>query len=330
MKHMKILALLLCLGLLTACTAPATPLRATATLVPGTQVLLPDAEGATAHATEKEALLYFRFLDEPYLASESRVISHSPAEPYELALVTALLSGPTPQQAELTALFPAGTQVLSTSRQGRTLFVTLSGEIMNRYPDESATQLSGGDAEAILRRQLCMQSLVATLTENCDVDRVQVLVEQTSGEMTSLRLKQSYFLTTTDESLLTSPMVRQEALLLTPGNTLRVILSLWQQQDWQRLYDYVATADPATGQEKRTYTDFVAAMESLPRLIRATAEGGSITMDGRWAAFTLEALLLAGDHQQESRTGVTMRLVRENGLWKITHSQLTDWLEVGR
>ena len=323
MKWMKILALLLCLCLLTGCV-PVGIQRTTATLSPETVHKLPDA--VPDQATEKEALLYFRYLNEPYLAAESREVSHSPAEPYELALAKALLSGPTPQQAELTSLFPAGVQVLSTARQGRTLFVTLSQEIMNRYPDESHGWQQ--QPEAALRRRLCMQSLVATLTENCDVDQVQVLVEQSRGDMGSLRLKQSYFLTTTDEMLLTSPMTREEALLLTPGNALRVILDLWQQRDWQRLYLYIAAADPMTGAEKRNYADFVTMMENLPNLLAADYAGGSVSADGRFSTYTVTARLLTGGHQQEHTA--TLRLLRENGLWKITLAQLTDWLEVVR
>ena len=326
MRYVKLLALALCLALLTGCAGTESPLRATATLAPGTSPRLPEAEAPADQVSQEEALLYFRFQNEPYLAAESRVITHAPSEPYELALLTALLSGPMPQSAELNALFPPGTQVLSTSRLGRTLFVTLSREIMNPYPDEAAGSQS--TAEAQLRRRLCMQSLVATVTESCDVDSVQVLVEATGDTTDSLRLQQSYFLVAGEEHLV-SPMTRDESLLLTPGRAMQVILSLWSQQDWQRLYLYIAS-DPLTGQEKRSYADFVTAMENLPRLVEAIFAGGSVSADGRWAAYTLEATILADDHQQETRAGKTLRLLRENGLWKVTLSQLTDWLEVGQ
>lgn len=332
MRYVKFIALVLVMLTLTGCAAPASPLRATATLVPGTSPRLPESAPDETLSAREDAMLYFRYQSEPYLAPEGREITHSPAESYELALVTALLSGPAPQSAELGTLFPAGTQVLSTARQGRTLFVTLSQEVMNGYPDEPAAWQSDPywSQEVPLRRALCMQSLVATVTENCDVDSVQVLVAHDGGDMSSLRLKQKYFLDTHDDNLLVAPMTRDESLLLTPGNTLSVILHLWQQQDWQRLYLYIAAADPVTGEERRSYTDFVTAMENLPRLTACSFSGGSVSMDGRWAAYTLDADVLAGDRQPERRECKTLRLLRENGLWKITLSQLTEWLEVGR
>lgn len=113
-----------------------------------------------------------------------------------MALISQLLLGPGTASADLNVLFPEGTRVLSTVRQGRTLFVTLSREIMNGYPDEPVDWQEDAEwrTEAPLRRVLCMQSLVATVTENCDVDQVQVLVQAGSTGSGSLRLKQNYFL----------------------------------------------------------------------------------------------------------------------------------------
>lgn len=322
--------LALCIaGALALCgCAPMTPaLQSTATAVPGTDPVLPEAQAPETLYTAQTATLYFRFQDEPYLAPESRVITQSPSEAYELALLTALLAGPSTHAASLTALFPEGTRVLSTARQGRTLFVTLSKEIMNPYPDEPAGMSSAtANAASLIRRQLCMQSLVATVTENCDVDDVQVLVEQTGTAAESLRLKQRYFLTTEDDSLLVGLQTRQEDLLLTPGNTLRAILDKWLTQDWARLYLYLAAKDPVSGVERPSLSDFVTAMENLPRLAACDFSGGSVSPDGRWATFTLHAGILDGAGTRQL-PGRVVRLYRSNDLWQISLAQLTQWLE---
>lgn len=289
--------------------------------------LLPEAQAPAELYATQTATLYFRFLDEPYLAPETRAVTYAPSQAYELALLTSLLAGPSTHAAELTGVFPEGTRVLSTSRQGRILFVTLSKEIMNPYPDEDAgiTAATAG-TESLLRRQLCMQSLVATVTENCDVDDVQVLVEQTGTAADSLRLRQRYFLTTDDNSLLVGLQTRQEELLLTPGNTLRAILDRWATQDWTRLYRYLAAKDPATGEEKRSLSDFITAMEGLPRLVSCTFSGGSVSPDGCFVTFTLCPTLLT-DGQTRELPGRVLRLYREGDLWKISLAQLIQWLE---
>lgn len=330
MKRWYLALLLLLTLLLSGCTAMVSPLTdGAATLVPGTDPVLPEAQAPDSLSTRETATLYFRYLDEPYLAPETRTIALSPSRPYELSLLTELLSGPGTRSADLTALFPAGTRVLSTATKGRTLFVTLSQEIMNAYPDEPSSWRSDAfyQTEVPLRRRLCMQSLVATVTENCDVDRVQVLVEQTGQTADSLRLRARYFMLDPDPNALVGPMTRDESLLLSPHTTMDVILSLLVAQDWQRLYAYVAGRDPSTGMERVSYQDFMTAMGNLPAVTDYRFSGGSITKEGMQATFTLSASLLTRSGQALEAEGCILRLRRDNGLWRITLSQLTGWLE---
>lgn len=320
----RLILLLAAMLLLSGCsTASLTLSGSTATSVPGTNPALPEAEAPAALDRRETATLYFRYMAEPYLAAETRVITHTPSKPYELSLLTELLSGPGTHAADLTSLFPAGTQVISTVTQGRTLFVTLSQEIMNGYPDDaSVTQ-----EEKLLRRQLCMQSLVATITENCAIDQVQILVEQTENTTGSLRLQERYFLVDPLSTSLVGPMTRDDSLLLTPDNTIETICSLWRSRDWQRLYQYVAQRDPVTGVERVSYRDFVTAMENLPMLSACSFSGGSVTEAGDQATYTLSATTLQSG-RETAHQGKILRLCRESGIWRVTLDQLTGWLEV--
>lgn len=326
-------ALLLCLLLCSGCAAlEVNPmLENVATVVPGTDPILPEAqeEGVSALQSQQQATLYFRFLDEPYLAPESRTITQAPSQSYEMALLSELLSGPGTHSADLSGLFPEGTRVLSTVRQGRTLFVTLSDEIMDGYPDEPASwrDSAAWQQEVPLRRVLCMQSLVATVTENCDVDQVQVLVQQEQTAASSLRLKQRYFMDGAAEEELVGPMTRDDSLLLTPDTTLEAILTCWQNQDWQRMYRYLALRDPASGAERATEQDFITAMEQLSRLTSASYAGGSLSADGSCMTYTLSARLKDAAGYEWDVTQRVVRLYREGDRWKTTFEQITGWLE---
>ena len=72
---------------------------------------------------------------------------------------------------------------------------------------------------------------------------------------------------------------------------------------------------------------FVTAMENLPRLMDSGFSGGSVSTDGGTATYTLRAILLLSDGVQGDMDGRVIRLYREDGLWKISMSQLTGWLE---
>lgn len=319
----RLLPLLIACLLLTGCTGR-DPLASMATPADLTaEVPAPAADDLVLERTE--ATLWFRFGTEPLLAPETRHISASPTAPYELTLLQALISGPSASSTELSGLFPPGTRVLSTYRQGRLLFVTLSRQIMNAWADEPDHWQSQPDwaQEVPLRRHLAMQAIAATVTENCDVDQVIILVEQTSQVSDSLRLRQSYYRNGADASALAAPLTRDEALLLSPQTTLSVILQCWSERDWQRLYRYVARRDPATGLERPDYADFAQQMDALPHLTAFAFCGGNVSHDGESAVFTLDASLMHSGQEAAINDGL-IRLHRSRGLWRIGLSQLTQ------
>lgn len=328
---MKRLTTVLCLlasaALLTACAPVSTPIVET-TPVPRVDTVLPGVDSSEGRTGYSLATLYYRYQSEPFLASETRTVFQQPGQAYELALITELLAGPGTRYAELTDPFPAGLRVISTVRQGRTLFVTLSAEILNGYADEPASwRTSPAWADEVpLRRRLCLQAIVATVTENCDVDQVQFLVEQT-GVTGSLRLKQSYFPDQAGSSDLTGPMTRDVSLLLTADAALDTILTAWEHQDWQRLYLYLAARDPLTGTERPVFRDFVTHMVLLPQLMFADHTSGTVNAAADAATYAVNAQLLPEDGQVQTVHDRILHLCRENGLWKISLSQLTGWLE---
>ena len=271
---------------------------------------------------QDQATLWFRFGEEPLLACEARIITHSRTESHALAILRALIGGPSAASTELTSLFPHGTQVISCTQSGRVMFVTLSRHIMNGYADEPADWRNQPfwAIEVPLRRELAMQSIAATLTENCAVDTVVILVEQTDTATDSLRLRQSYYTLDGDMSLAAS-LTRNERLLLTPERTAEVILQCWQEGDFARLYHYVARNDPATGAARPEEDAFIQLMTAAQPLLYAQAEGGSVTANGQRAVFTVHGAYWDSGLERPF-TGMVLRLTREQGVWRIGLSQL--------
>lgn len=273
---------------------------------------------------EQSAVLWFRFGAEPYLAAETRRIFYASEDGYALALLQMLMQGPSAASTELNGLFPVGTKVLAVHQSERMMFVTLSRHILNGYADEPENwrEDPAWAAEIPLRRELAMQSIVATLTENCDVEQVVILVEQTTEVTDSLRLRMNYY-TLDGDMTLADPLCREESLLLTPSRTAEVILQYWQEADWSRLYRYLAAKEPLTGQNRPDEATFAAMMTDNAHLLYAQAEGGSISADGQHALFTLQGAWLM-DGAEQAFSGLTLRLTREKGLWRIGVSELTE------
>lgn len=315
----KLLPLLLCCLLLSGCTRdPLIPMANTATAsdVPAPVV-------AELPASRNQATLWFRYGKEPLLTSETREIAFSPTESYALSLLRALIEGPSAAATELGGLFPQGTQVISATQSGRVMFITLSRHIMNGFADEPSNWRDQPywAAEVPLRRQLAMQSIAATLTENCAVDVVVILVEQTAATTDSLRLRQSYY-TLDGDTALAEPLIRDEEMLLTPARTADIILQCWQESDFTRLYRYIAHTDPATGMVRPDEAAFAQAMSGENHLLHASVKGGSISGDGQTAVFTVIGAWLV-DGEEQPFTGMPLRLTREKGVWRVGLSQLT-------
>lgn len=272
---------------------------------------------------QDQVTLWFRFGTEPLLAPETRIITHARTESHALAILRALIGGPSAASTELSGLYPPGTQVISCTQSGRMMFVTLSKHIMNGYADEPADWRSRAAwaIEVPLRRELAMQAIAATLTENCGVDTVVILVEQTDTATDSLRLRQGYYALDGDMAL-ADPLIRNEQLLLTPARTVDVILQCWQEGDFTRLYRYVARTDPDTGVARPEQDAFIQQMTAAMPLLYAQAEGGSITFGGQRAVFTIRGAYW-DDGEERPFTGMVLQLVREKGVWRIGLTQLT-------
>ncbi|MBQ7137924.1 MAG: GerMN domain-containing protein [Clostridia bacterium] len=314
MKKRITLLLLLCCLLLSGCTRdPLAPIAAPS----ANNILAPVVTGLPEQSDL--ATLWFRYGAEPLLAPETRVITHSRAEGHALAIMRALIDGPGASSNDLAGLFPQGTQVISCTQSGNIMFVMLSKHIMNGYADEPAAWRDDPywAAEVPLRRELAMQSIAATLTENCPVDTVVILVEQSGSD--SLRLRQSYYME--DSDALADPLIRNESLLLTPARTVEVIRQCWQEGDFARLYQYVATLDPTTSIARPEESEFLALMADMPRLLHARAEGGSVSLDGKTAVFTVSGVWLE-EGNETPFTGMVLRLTREQGIWRIGLNQL--------
>lgn len=287
---------------------------------------VPAAENTQDMSWETSAVIWYRFGEEPMLAAEEKNISRAPNETYETALLRALLDGPTLGAPELKGLFPSGTRVISTARQDDMLFVTLSYQLMNRYADEPEKwqDTAYWATESPLRRQLAMQAVAATVTENTTAQQVVILVEQREGASDSLRLRQKYYLTAEDETVLADPLVRDESVLLTASGTLNTLLTALSRQDFACLYRYVALRDTQSGEDRPEEDEFLAQMTALPSLIDFATSSGSVFAES--AVFTLRGTLLENGLERAFQAH-TVQLVKQNGLWRISFSQLKAIVE---
>lgn len=277
-------------------------------------------------AYEVAATLYFRYEDSDMLRAETRVITVSPNETRERALAEALLGGPASAGAGMTALFPKGTQVLSTQGQGDTLFITFNEALYDHYSDEPAS-LSGDKVrhEAALRRNLAMAALTASLTESGEYAYVQVLVRPESAVGQSMRLRRRYYLE--DSDLPCDVLTRREAYLPTPANAARKLMEAWQARDWAGLYRFIASRD-AAGSTPPAQHEAAALLGQSSVVTRYALTGGSVSPDGRTAVVCVDVTLRAQDGQEREKLAWPLALLCEGGQWKASMKAVRRLMEL--
>ena len=311
-----LLALAMSLALLLGGCAPETvnPLaKNSATAVPGLSMELHAASASDANVDQVNATLYFRYMDEPMLAAESRVLTVRRDESVEFAIVEALVDGPSAGHSDLKRLIPVGTQVESVTSRGNTLFVTFNeGFLIDDVPIDWSTSENWQEEAPILRR-LIAQSLTASITESFPYTGVQILVHKPNEVQTSLRLDNAYFLNGT--SGLSEPIARDESAILTPQHTTEIMLTAWQQHDWERLYAFIAEED------KPSFATFGESLVAKPALQEFVVSGGNVAGDGQTATLTVSIKTIR-DGIGTDISNYPIQLTRENGVWKITNTRL--------
>ncbi len=327
MKKLCLAALLLaCLLLATGCAAllPDPMEKAQATMVPGVTAQLHSPLASESNRDTQTVTLYFRYGREPMLAAEARVLTVSQDEAAEKVLVQALLDGPGAGSTELTRLFPDRVQVINTISQGDVLYVTFNDAILRPYSDEPSDWKSREDwrREVMLRRKLAMAGLTASIIENFSYQSVQVLVQQRSDVSTSLRLENAYFQNESLPGGLAAPFAREESLLLTQENTVRTIVSAWQEKDWSRLYLYLASVSPLSGQPRPSRETAYTSWDNAAAVAAFDVTGGSVSPDGGKAVVSLGLKLVLGNEQEIIVSGCPVILYRDRGIWKMTYEQL--------
>lgn len=331
-KHCMLAALIAVMFVVSGCTTifPDPLQKAESTPVPGITAALHSPLTSDNDRNNQMMTLYFRYGREPMLAAEARYVAVSQNESAELALVKAMLSGPGAGTTDLTRLFQEQVQVINTISHGDILYVTFNDALLKPYSDEPSEWQNSAEwqREVIIRRKLAMAGLTASIIENFPYQSVQVLVQQRSDVSTSLRLDNAYFQDASKPNGLALPFKRDESLLLTQENTIKTIIAAWQEKDWSRLYNYLASYNQSDGQARPSRETAFAQWDNAAAVTGVETTGGSVSPDGSRAVVNVSMTLNSGNELEKSVFDCPVTLHRDKGIWKISYEQLTTLMNL--
>lgn len=274
--------------------------------------------------------LYYGFADENLLTTETRALELPLDERVETFIVRALLQGPSADRLELRALFPEKTRVLSVEENEKILIVTLSSEFFNPPKDAPATweQDPVWVKKVKDNRLLCLQSIVNTITELGQFERVQLMVDVAgTNESRGQRVKLSLFGLKPEESdALLEPYSRVPTASLSPRVTVENVMISWQSGDWERMMKFIAVQD-VTGVARPTRDEMQTAFLSAPKLSQSAVLDTWVLLDGLQATVTLNYTITRSDESTATGDAVPVKLIREQECWKMTYASLRRLME---
>lgn len=264
--------------------------------------------------------LYYRMREEQLLARETRKINVPYDQRLEKVLIKALIDGPSINLLDLTGVFIAGTNVVKIEESGDMLIVTLSRNFLGTPADISQNWRNDPSLrnEVLQRRQLALESIVNTITENTRYTSVQLLVQSGGDDTSGQRIARSEVYMDGGDELL-SPVKRSEENLLTHYNTAGIILECWKNKDFDRLYRYVSG--------RPTEETFVQELTQYDRaLLSYTLSAGTVSEDGA-SAVLLATLQYKDVNGTAAIENYPIHIKCDGGLWKIEYENLLRLME---
>jgi spore germination protein GerM len=292
-----------------ACSAPGTDVEQQDAVVP----INPLAE---AESKEKATTrLYFGYQQQKLLVGESRVVDVTEFESIEKSIIEELAKGPSAERVDFTQLINPATQVVNIESQGQFLFITLSQEFLQSF----GTEIDMTDEEQLSnekrRRYLAVCSIVNSIVEQGTYSRVNILIDE-NGVGRPITLEEAGL----DADEPAEPFERDNEIELTGRNTMREILGAIEKKEWSTLYGYIAYKN-LYGSDKPSLEDFTNEIVNSKLAVSSSdVLDDVVSQDGSTDVVMVNYELKLQDGEPRNMTNIPVRLVQENGVWKITYN----------
>ncbi len=265
-----------------------------------------------------------------FLVAETHSIDYSSGN-YEKQLLNELVKGPTQKGKRIVSLIPKGTTfIVNTKEQERFVSVTISSTFFTAPTNFPSDWSSRSDyiEKYNMQKRLAIYSIVDTLTESGKYDRVQILIDYDGSGFGEIPTRKEVGFTRGENSgELLETMYRTTEVILTPENTINTIMYYLKKDSLENLYELIMLVD-LDGVKKPTQEEVIKTLEDLDVTVTSYNSTNSVVSpDGTTATLILNADLQIGagtNKETKYFKNLTIRLVKEDGIWKIQYSDLIE------
>ena len=171
------------------------------------------------------------------------------------------------------------------------------------------------------RRNFCLYSIANTLTENCDIVKVQILVDRQNASQQSYRLPESFFRQAGAQGFV-GAIHREESIIMSPYNALQALLTAWMTRRDDDVYGFLADThmlSPVLTLE--SFTDILSGADPLTGFILTPGITGE---NAETALFTCDLSFGTGEETYIAEK-IPLRMFRQNDWW---YMKADDFLEL--
>ena len=280
-----------------------------------------EIEDRNTNGTETMDLsLYYRYKDTNYLGCEKAIIDLSREETIATLTINELISGPSVSNPYLVGLFPDGTRLIDVKIDGSTAHVTLSSEFLGMPNGAPADweENSYWVQEAALRRRLAFQSIVLSLTDGAQCQRVQLYTAEDDDSVPE-RLP-LYLLNEqeTDYTLRLAACGRDETVLITPTVVVETVFHSWLEQKWEAAYPFIWFDESLNDEQSFRKVVYQISVS----LLTYEFSNGSVSLDGQTATLVMNGRILDMNGEQTDIIRESIPIYRIKDNWMISYKTL--------
>ena len=294
--------------------------------------ITPDVEETTdinplpeaANTVDKAVTLYFKYADENMLAGETRIIDVPVNERIEMAVLEEIFKGPSQENPELTSVIPENAAIIDVTESGEYLFVTISKEFIT---ESALANVLADDAAAYQTAKqdmnLAIYSIVDTLIELGGFSRIQVLVD-TNDSGRGERISLAAIGEENQEGGTLEPLGWNGTLLMTPENTVKLLMEALSKRDYATLYALIAYKN-MDGTSKPSREDFISDLATQSSTMEEYKVLDSLVSSDATSVIAAVSFSLKNqDGDTTVKENIILQLKRERDLWKVEYSSFEE------
>ncbi|MHB1315486.1 MAG: GerMN domain-containing protein [Christensenellales bacterium] len=285
----------------------------------------PVADPNQRESLELELLFKYRG---SMLAPETRTLDIAVSENVEVAILNALIQGPSKDHPELQAAVYPDTRVVGVKDMGEYLEVTLSKEFLYPVTQKDASDLTAKEKVelGLLSQKVAVFSVVNTLIQYGSASKVHILVDTSGSGIGERVTRKQLGMYGEDQDELTEPLVYDTNLMMTPNRVGEMFFNAVCSKNWEEAYSFVARKDQQEEENVKDEEIIKRLSSGTVNILRASLSEANVSSNGQSALLIAEYTYQGSNQNSSQNQGFPVQMIQQQEIWKVSYDSFAKLL----